>query len=282
MLLLEIAIPYHQYSKVLRWLALSLLAYLFVLASINVDWGEVLHHVLVPHFSGTTAELAALVAVFGTTVSPYLFFWQASEEVEEEQENASVLPVDSNIVAMRVDVIGGMISACVVAFAIMVAAAATLHANGITSVRTASQAAQALQPIAGHFAGTIFAIGVVGLGLLAVPVLAGSTAYAVTEAMEWNEGLSKRFREARAFYIVIVVSMIAGVCLNFAGMDPIRGLFYAAIINGLAAPPLIILMIVLSRSRVMKNRRSGILSLAICSAAVAISIALPIAWLLSL
>ena len=281
-LALEVALPYHRYSRVLRWLALSLLAYLFVLASIDVDWSTVLRHVVVPHFSGTSAELVALVAVFGTTVSPYLFFWQASEEVEEEHEDPeAAAPTDKHITAMRVDVIGGMVSACVIAFAIMVAAAATLHAHGITDVRTASQAARALRPIAGEFAGTIFALGVVGLGLLAVPVLAGSTAYAISEAMDWHEGLSKRFREAHGFYTVIIFSMLAGVALNFAGLDPIRGLYYAAIINGVTAPPLIAIMIVLARSRRMRNRRSGALSLVVCGTAVAISVALPIAWLVS-
>jgi Mn2+/Fe2+ NRAMP family transporter len=253
-----------------------------VLASINVDWGNVADHLFVPHVSGTSAELAALVAVFGTTVSPYLFFWQASEEVEEEHDNPEASTTsDDHIRAMRVDVVGGMVSACVVAFAIIVAAATTLHTHDLVNVQTASQAARALDPIAGHLAGTIFAIGVVGLGLLAVPVLAGSSAYATSEAMDWNEGLSKGFREARGFYAVIVFSMLVGLALDFAGMDPIRGLYYAAIINGITAPPLILLMIVLARSRRMESRRSGPLSLAVCGAAVAISVALPIAWLLS-
>ena len=185
MLGLEISVPYHRYSKFLRWLAVSLLAYLFVLASIDVNWSSVADHVLLPHFSGSPAELAALVAVFGTTVSPYLFFWQASEEVEEEAEHPDdAPPSDDNMRAMRVDVIGGMASACVIAFAIIVSAAATLHVSGITDIATADQAAEALRPFAGDLAGLVFAIGVVGLGLLAVPVLAGSTAYAASEAFE--------------------------------------------------------------------------------------------------
>jgi Mn2+/Fe2+ NRAMP family transporter len=183
--------------------------------------------------------------------------------------------------AMRVDVVGGMVSACVIAFAIVVAAAATLHAGGITTIETADQAAKALKPFAGNLAGLVFAIGVVGLGLLAIPVLAGSTSYAVSEALSWHEGLSERFREARGFYAVITFSMLIGLILNFAGMDPIRGLFYAAIINGIAAPPLIFLMIMLARSPEMGARRSGTLSLVVCGAAVVVSVALPIAWLLS-
>jgi Mn2+/Fe2+ NRAMP family transporter len=270
MLGLEVLVPYHRYSKVLRWLAASLVAYLFVLVSVDVDWRQVAHHALVPHLVGGKGGLAALLAVFGTTVSPYLFFWQASEEVEEATDHQAVdhrrateAPTDDHLRAMRIDVIGGMVSACVIAFAIMV------------------QAAQALQPFAGDLAGAVFALGVVGLGLLAVPVLAGSTAYAVSEALRWHEGLSKTFRQARGFYTVILFSMLVGLTLNFVGVDPIRGLYYAAILNGLTAPPLIVLMVVLARSRRMAERRSGLLSLTLCCIAVAVSAALPIAYVLS-
>ena len=282
MLGLEVAVPYHRYARVLRWLAVSLLAYLFVLVSIDVDWSAVLHHVIVPDLGGGHAEFAALLAVFGTTVSPYLFFWQTSEEVEEEAERPDEATLDDeHIVAMRVDVVGGMISACVIAFAIMVAAAATLHVSGITNVQTADQAAKALEPFAGSMAQLLFALGVVGLGLLAVPVLAGSTAYALSEAVDWHEGLSRRFRDARGFYGVIVASMLVGLALNVVGIDPIRGLYYAAILNGLAAPPLIVLMIVLARSPKMGSHRSGVLSLALCGLAVAVSVALPVAYVLT-
>jgi Mn2+/Fe2+ NRAMP family transporter len=295
MLGLEIAVPYHRYAKVLRWLAVSLLAYIFVLASVDVNWRDVAHYAVVPHLVGGRAGLAALLAVFGTTVSPYLFFWQTSEEVEEEAEDSphaapavdggdperSEPPTGEHLRAMRVDVVGGMVSACAVAFAIMVAAAATLHVSGITTVQTADQAARALQPFAGDLAGLVFALGVVGLGLLAVPVLAGSTAYAISEALHWNEGLSKTFRQARGFYTVILFSMLVGLALNFVGIDPIRGLYYAAILNGLAAPPLIVLMVVMARSRSMGGRRSGTLSLVLCGIAVAVSTALPVAYLLS-
>jgi len=286
MLGLEILVPYHRYAKVLRWLAGSLLAYLFVLASVDVDWSVVAHHALVPHLTGGRAGLAALLAIFGTTVSPYLFFWQTSEEVEEEEVEepgapASALapPTDEHLRAMRIDVVGGMVSACVIAFAIMVAAAATLHTSGITTIQTADEAAQALRPFAGDLAGLVFALGVVGLGLLAVPVLAGSTAYAVSEAMSWHEGLSKRLRDARGFYIVILFSMLVGLVLNFVGVDPIRGLYYAAILNGLTAPPLIVLMVLLARSRDMGERRSGALSLTLSGIAIVVSTALPIAYL---
>jgi Mn2+/Fe2+ NRAMP family transporter len=226
--------------------------------------------------------LAALLAVFGTTVSPYLFFWQASEEVEEEHEAERAVPAApsvDNIRAMRVDVIGGMVSACLVAFAIMVAAAAVLHTGGVTNIATADQAARALAPLVGDRAGLVFSLGVVGLGLLAVPVLAGATAYAISEALRWNEGLSKRFLEARGFYAVIVFSMLVGLLLGFIGVDPIRGLYYAAILNGSTAPPLIVLMVILARSPEMGARRSGKLSVAICCLAVAVGVVLPVAWL---
>ena len=291
MLGLEILVPYHRYSKVLRWLAGSLLAYLFVLVSVNINWSDVAHHALVPHLEGGRSGLAALLAVFGTTVSPYLFFWQTSEEVEEATDDSvgaptppatpPAAPTDEHLRAMRIDVVGGMVSACIIAFAIMVAAAATLHVSGITTVQTADQAAEALRPFAGDLAGLVFALGVVGLGLLAVPVLAGSTAYAVSEALSWHEGLSKRFRDARGFYGVILFSMLVGLALNFAGVDPIRGLYYAAILNGLTAPPLIALMVVLARSRRMAGRRSGTLSLTLCCVAIGVSALLPIAYVLS-
>lgn len=284
MLGLEVAIPYHRYSRILRWLALSLLSYLFVLAMVDVDWGAVAHGLFIPEISGGRAEIAALIAVFGTTVSPYLFFWQTSEEIEEEEDlgderdgNGEV--TDAHLGAMRVDVIGGMVSAVVAAFAIIVAAAVTLHVHGMTQIGTAEQAAQALKPLAGDLAGLVFATGIVGLGLLAVPVLAGSTAYAMSEAVGWNEGLSKRFREAHGFYGVIVFSMLVGLGLNFVGLDPIRGLYYAAILNGVTAPPLIVLMLILSRSeRLLGNRRTRMLSLVVVGITIAASVILPIVW----
>jgi Mn2+/Fe2+ NRAMP family transporter len=281
---LEVLVPYHQYARVLRWLALSLVAYILVLASVKVDWGDVLFHLVVPEITGGRGEIAALIAIFGTTVSPYLFFWQASEEVEEELDHDQTEePVsDDHIWSMRVDVIAGMVSAVAVAFAIIVAAAVTLHPAGITQIQTADQAAQALRPFAGDFAGLLFALGIVGLGLLSVPVLAGSTAYAASEAVGWHEGLSKRFRDARPFYVVIVLSMLVGLGMNFGGIDPIRGLYYAAILNGITAPPLIVLMLILSRSpETLRTHRSGRLSTLVLSATIVVSVALPIVYLVS-
>jgi NRAMP (natural resistance-associated macrophage protein)-like metal ion transporter len=284
MLLGAVVLPYHRYARVLRWLALSLLAYPIVLVTIDVDWASVLHHTLVPSIPDGAAGIGALIAIFGTTVSPYLFFWQTSEEVEEEVDEVGgqqTLGRD-HMVAMRIDVLGGMVSAVFIAFVIIVVAASTLHPAGITTISTADQAAAALRPLAGDLAGLVFALGIVGLGLLAVPVLAGSTAYALSEAFGWREGLSRTFREARGFYLVLGGAMLAGLLIHFSPLDPIRALYYAAILNGLAAPPLIVLMLVLSRDRgLMGEHRSGWLSATVLGVTIAVSVLTPIAWLLA-
>jgi Mn2+/Fe2+ NRAMP family transporter len=285
MLALVLALPYHRYGRVLRWLVLSLLAYVVVLAVVHVDWGEVARNAAVPRLVGGSAGFAALIAVFGTTVSPYLFFWQASEEVEEEIEYGDMgEPVTTEHVrAMRVDVIGGMTSAVFVAFCIVVAAAVTLHAKDITTINTAEQAARALEPVAGDLAGLVFALGVVGLGLLAVPVLAGSAAYALSEAFSWNEGLSRTFRQAPGFYLTLGGSMILGLALTFFAISPIQGLYYAAILNGLVAPPLIVLMFLLARSRDVVGRwRSGLLATTILIVTIAASVVAPVGALVAL
>ncbi len=281
MLTLELTLPYHRYAKVLRWLALSLLAYVFVLASADVDWSEVWHSLVSPSLVGGAGGIAALIAVFGTTVSPYLFFWQASEEVEEESDRHE--PVDTDHVrAMRVDVIGGMVSAVVIAFAIVVVAASTLRTAGITTIATPDQAARALEPLVGSAAGLVFTLGIVGLGLLAVPVLAGSSAYALAEAFDWHEGLSSRLRDARGFYAVVAGSMLTGMLVGFVGLDPIHALYLAAILNGLAAPPLIALMLVLGRRDTTLGRfRSGRWSVGIVGVTLAVSLALPLAYLVA-
>jgi Mn2+/Fe2+ NRAMP family transporter len=281
MMTLEITLPYHRYARVLRWLALSLLAYVFVLASVHVDWGAVVDGLVTPSLVGGAGGIAALIAVFGTTVSPYLFFWQASEEVEEEARHDHRDPVDlDHVRAMRVDVIGGMVSAVAIAFAIVVVAAATLHQQGITDINTPTQAAVALRPLVGSAAGFVFALGIVGLGLLAVPVLAGASAYALAEAFDWHEGLSRRLSDARGFYAVVAGSMLTGMVVGFAGLDPIRALYLSAIGNGLAAPPLLALLLVLARDRsLVGDFRSRALSLTIVGLALVISVALPLAYL---
>ena len=254
----EVLVPYHRYSRVLRWFALSLVAYVLVLGVVHVDWPTVAARTFVPRFRFDAATMIAMTAIAGTTISPYLFFWQASEEVEE-REDRSPTPVDlRHCIAMRVDVWTGMFSGVVAMFAIMCTAAVTLGADGSINIGTAEQAAQALEPLAGSFAKVLFAVGIIGLGLLAVPVLAGSTAYAVAEALHWNEGLSRRMKDARGFYGVIVGSMVIGLALVGFGVNPIRALYLSAIFNGLTAPPLILLIIILARSRaVLGEFRSG-------------------------
>jgi Mn2+/Fe2+ NRAMP family transporter len=271
---LEITVPYHRYARVLRWLALSLLAYVAVLAVVHVDWAAALAHTVVPRFRPDRASLAALVAVFGTTISPYLFFWQAGEEIEEQAERHD--PVDRrHIAAMRLDVAAGMGSGVGVMFAIMVTAAVTLGAHGAVRVDTAQQAAQALRPLAGQLAGLLFAAGIVGTGLLAVPVLAGSTAYAIAETAGWHEGLARRVSQARAFYAVIAASILVGVVMDFVGVSPIWALYLAAILNGVAAPPLLLLILLLARSEaVLGEHRSGLLSQLLLGGAAAVMAAL--------
>ena len=281
---LELFVAYHRYSRVLRVLALSLVAYLVVVFLVHADWGAVARGFVqfqIPHSRGA---LAALLAVFGTTVSPYLFFWQASEENEESgeaPEDDHLAPSDDQLSAMRIDVVGGMFSAVVVASAIMISTAFTLHTNGITTIATADQAARALEPLAGSLAQLIFTLGIVGLGLLAVPVLAGATGYAVAEAIDRPEGLSRHFREARGFYLVIAGSMVVAVGLDLGGLNPIRSLFYSAILNGITAPPLIIVMWLLARNpAVLGHRSCGRLSSSLLLATAIGSAALPIAYLL--
>jgi NRAMP (natural resistance-associated macrophage protein)-like metal ion transporter len=286
LLALEIFVPYRRYSRILRWLTLSLGAYIAVLFAIKVNWGQVARDVFVPAIHAARGQLVALIAIFGTTISPYLFFWQASEEVEEEietKESPPVYPLDiGHLRAMRVDVVAGMTSAVVVMFAIMVASAATLHTHGITTIKTADQAARALRPIAGRVAGLLFALGIVGTGALAVPVLAGSSAYAVAETFGWREGLSRKFREAVGFYGTIAAAMTVGLVMGFVGVDPIRALYYSAILNGLAAPPLILLMLILSRSTATCGPwRGGTASTVLLLLAFLLMAGLPIAYLAS-
>jgi NRAMP (natural resistance-associated macrophage protein)-like metal ion transporter len=277
----EVLLTYRSYARVLRWLALSIGSYIVVLAFIDVRWGSILRATFHPALHGRSG-LSALIAVFGTTISPYLFFWQASEEVEEEKkEHATTGRTDaSHIRAMRVDVIAGMLSAVAVMFAIMVAAAATLGASGVHSVGTAQDAARALKPIAGPAAGLIFTLGIVGTGALAVPVLAGSSAYALSEAVGWNEGLSRRFRDAEGFYTILIAAVAVGVVFGFTHLNPIRALYYAAVLNGVTAPPLLLLMLVLSnKRRAVGARTSGRVSDALVAITLLVMTALPIAYL---
>ena len=278
---LEIAIPYHHYSRVLRWLCLSLLSYVAVLFIIKVSWSDVARHTFIPELNFNKAEIAALIALFGTTISPYLFFWQTSEEVEELAEHGteSTAETANHLRAMRGDVMAGMSSGVFVMFAIMVTSAATLHKGGITSIGTAEEAAQALEPLAGSLAKLLFTLGIVGTGLLAVPVLAGSTSYALSETFGWREGLSLKMSQARAFYFVILGSMMCGLAMNFVGFNPVRALYWSAILNGLAAPPLIAMIWLLSRRKhVLGEHVSGRISQTLVATAAIVSALLPVLY----
>ena len=282
MIALEVFVPYHRYSRILRWLTLSLGTYVVVLFAVHVDWQLVARRTFLPSVRLDKPELAAIIAILGTTISPYLFFWQCSEEVEEDREEGQPGAVGAaHVRAMRVDVIAGMASAVAVMFSIMVASAATLGAHGVTTIRSAQQAARALRPVAGPFAALLFSLGIVATAFLAVPVLAGSTAYALAETFGWNEGLYRSLRDAWGFYGTIAAAMALGLSLNFVGINPIRTLYFAAILNGLVAPPLILLLLVISNSKEVMGRHTGrSLSNSLLGITLVLMAGLPIAYLL--
>ncbi len=257
--LLEVFMRYSRYASVLRWLTLSLLAYVATVFAVGVPWLTVARDMIVPHIHFSGSYLTVVVAVFGTTISPYLFFWQAEEEVEDEQEDATARPLldapaqaPQQLRRIELDTIVGMAVSNIVALFIMLTTAATLHAHGVTDIQTSAQAAEALRPIAGRFAFTIFALGIIGTGLLALPVLAGSAAYAVGEALQWRVGLAQRPGRARAFYGAIAVATLIGAVMNFTPLDPIKALFWSAVINGVAAVPIMVMIMLMgSRGSVM-------------------------------
>lgn len=281
---LEIIVPYHKYAKVLRWLCLSLVSYLAVLFIVDIAWHEAIRNLLVPSLGFHKEQLAAMIALFGTTISPYLFFWQTSEEVEELRDHGAHDGNDGDAAvhlrAMRGDVVSGIGSGVFIMFAIMAVSAATLGKNGITSIGTAEQAAMALEPLAGRAAKLLFTLGIVGTGLLAVPVLAGSTAFALSETFGWREGLALKMTQAKAFYLVILGSMVLGLMFNFFGLNPVRALYWSAILNGLAAPPLIVMILVLSRRRhVLGDHISGRVSTGLVAAGALVSSIVPALYL---
>lgn len=274
----EIVLPYRRYARILRWLCLSLLAYVGVLVVANVDWPSVLRATFLPQLTFDRTVMLALIAIIGTTISPYLFFWQAAEEAEEEAGAPPDLS-GGHVRAMRGDVTAGMLSAVVAMFAIMATGAATLHAAGITDIQTADQAALALRPLAGDAAGLLFALGIFGTGLLAVPVLAGSTAYAVSETLGWRE---QEGRRPRIFAVIIIGSMVVAIVMNLIGIEPMRFLYLAAILNGLVAPLLVAIVWWLARDRGLMGRwRSGHLSQVVLGVTVVLMVAAPVAWLLA-
>ena len=251
--LLQVFARYSRYVSVLKWLTLSLFAYLAVVLVVHVPWGQVGRGLVLPAVQFNTAYLTVVVAVLGTTISPYLFFWQAEEEVEETKEKPGAVPLNrapsqakAEFKRIRVDTYIGMALSNFVAMSIMITTAAVLHARGVTDIQTSAQAAEALRPIAGPFAFVIFALGIVGTGLLAVPVLAGSAAFAVGEAFGWHVGLARKANRAKAFYGAIVAAVAIGVVMNFTPIDPIKALFWSAVINGVVAVPVMVLLMHLS------------------------------------
>ena len=250
---LEIFSSYERYVKILKWMTLSLFAYVATALIVHVPWGEVAYDTIVPQMSWQKDYIVVIVAVLGTTISPYLFFWQSSEEAEDERVDPAARslierPEEARreIQRIEIDTYVGMGLSNLVAFFIMVTTAATLHANGVTDVQTSEQAAEALRPIAGQFAFIIFALGILGTGLLAVPVLAGSSAYALAEAMRWQAGLGRSPSEAKQFYATIVGGTLIGVSINFVHIDPIKALFWSAVINGVVAVPLMVVMMIMT------------------------------------
>jgi Mn2+/Fe2+ NRAMP family transporter len=245
----EIWLAYKRYVKILKWLTVSLLSYVALLFAARVDWHAALVGALVPVLSLDRDAVTTVLAVLGTTISPYLLFWQAAEEAEDELNEPDPRPLREHPADARgqmhrigVDTWSGMVFSNLVALAMLVGSAATLHAHGVTTINTAADAASALRPIAGPFAEIIFALGIFGTGLLAIPTLAGSSAYAVGEALNWTVGLSRRAIEARSFYAFIAGATLVGAAIVVSPIDPIQALFWSAVINGVVAGPLIAAM----------------------------------------
>lgn len=268
--MLEVLMSYRTYARVLKWLALALLAYPATTFIVDQPWGDIARATLVPHVEFTFSFLFIITGVFGTTISPYMFFWQASQEVEEENAlNISAMadqpprlpPVF--IRNMRIDNAIGMVASELAQWFIIITAGSVLFSHGVRTINTAADAAKALEPLvrsfpkSGQVARDLFAAGVIGLGLLAIPVLAGSAAYALAEAFNWREGLSRRFRQARSFYFVIIAATAAGLVLNFVGIDPIKALVFTAVFNGVAAVPLLFVIARINGDRVILGAYRG-------------------------
>ncbi len=252
--IVEVWLSYERYASVLKWATLSLFAYVAVVIVAHVPWGEALTSLVVPRIEYAGAYATAVVAILGTTISPYLFFWQASQEIEEQKLHKAkplcITPKDAGpeLKRIRIDTLTGMGFSSIVSLAIVFATAATLHANGVRDIETSAQAAEALRPIAGNFAFALFALGIIGTGLLAVPVLAGSAAYAVTEMFGIASSLDAQPTKARLFYGTIAVTTMLGVSLQYVGIDPARALYWAAVVNGVLAAPLMVMMMLIVRN----------------------------------
>jgi Mn2+/Fe2+ NRAMP family transporter len=290
-LLLQVFIPYQRYVRVLKWLTLSLLAYVAVAFSVHIDWARTIHQSLAPALSFNPDFVAVVVAVFGTTISPYLFFWQASQEVEELRGGYGSSSLTSTLEEARLhlrriklDTYVGMGFSNLIAFFIILSAALTLHIAGVTQVQTSGQAALALRPIAGEYSFLLFSLGIIGTGMLAVPVLAGATAYAVADSFGWRQGLDRKLFEATEFYAIIAFATLGGVLLDFTPIDPFKALFWSAVINGvIAVPIMVVMMLMAARVEVMgpfviKRRLKFLGWLATTAMAVAVVTMLVTAW----
>jgi NRAMP (natural resistance-associated macrophage protein)-like metal ion transporter len=264
-LTLQLFIPYRRYARFLTVLTFSLFAYVAILFLLPLDWGRIGAGLLGLHPNLTESAATTIVAIFGTTISPYLFFWQSAQEVEEVDQEPDEHPLLEDpreapeaMERIRIDTMAGMFASNFIALAIMIATAATLHEHGVTNISTAAEAATALKPIAGDFAFTLFAIGIIGTGLLAIPVLAGSAAYAVGDAWGWKTGLDHMPWQAAGFYAVIGAAVLLGIAIDYSGMDPIKALYWSAVLNGVIAVPMMAaLMVVAGSKRRMGKFRAG-------------------------
>ncbi len=268
-LLLEVTVPYHKYARILKWLTVSLFAYILTGLLIEKNWRDVIVATFIPHFETTFEYMFLIVGLLGTTISPYMFFWQASQEVEEKEDrflSNHRMPRVTNkyLASMRLDTFTGMIFSELVAWFIIVTTGTVLFSNGVHDIESAAQAARALEPLvqgfpyAGEISKLLFAAGIIGTGFLAIPIFAASSSYAISEIFGWNEGLANKFKEARGFYGIIVGGTVVGLLMNMLGFDPIRMLIYTAVINGIIAVPIIFMLLRISNSKkIMGNRRNG-------------------------
>jgi Mn2+/Fe2+ NRAMP family transporter len=265
--LITVWLRYHQIAQVLKWLAVALFAYVITAFLAHPRWRSVLHDAVIPSLPHGHSAWAALVAILGTTISPYLFFWQAGQEVEEEKAKGRRLLVhrrgatSREIIDRRIDVGVGTFFSNLVMFFIILTTAVTLHQHGIVTIETTKEAAQALRPLAGDYAYFLYTIGIVGTGLLAIPTLAGSAAYAFAETFDWNYGLNEKLNSAVSFYLVFIIATLGGVILDFLNVDPIKALYWTAILNGLLAPFLLIALLLVSNDkRIMQGQCSSIIT----------------------
>ena len=255
-LFMQIFTPYERYAKYLKWLALILVAYILSAIMAKLNWSEVLHKGFVPHISFSKDQMILVCAALGTTISPYLFFWQTSQEVESQIQDGKntvkerrTATAPGDIKKMRIDVWTGMILSQVVMFFIIATCGGVLYANGVRDIQSAAQAAEALRPFAGDATYYLFAAGIIGTGLLAIPVLATSSSYALSESLRWKQGMNHSLKQARAFYGIIIIALLAGMSLNFLGIDPIKALIYSAFLNGLVAPIILALVVIISSNK---------------------------------